>query len=78
LKNDESLFIKPSEFARALSLGCSKTYNLIAAGTIKSIDVHGSLRIPRSELQKWIDLAKLPAQSRPRRPRPPKVEKLAL
>lgn len=49
----ERLFIKPKEAAEALCLGRSKIYELIADGTIPSVRIGKSIRVPVKELLEW-------------------------
>jgi len=49
----EKLFIKPKEAAEALCLGRSKIYELIADGTIPSVRIGKSIRVPVKELLEW-------------------------
>jgi excisionase family DNA binding protein len=43
------------EAAQLLSLGRSTLYAMAAAGTIPTVRVGRSLRIPREELNRWIE-----------------------
>jgi len=49
----EKLFAKPSEAADALGLGRSKTYQLIADGTLPSVRIGKSIRVPIEALRRW-------------------------
>jgi excisionase family DNA binding protein len=51
----EKLFVKPSEAADALGLGRSKTYQLIASGTLPSVRIGKSIRVPVEALRRWAD-----------------------
>jgi prophage regulatory protein len=50
----EKLLLKPNEAADAIGVGRSKIYQLLAAGTIPSIRINSSLRVPVDGLKKWI------------------------
>ena len=47
--------LKIEEAARMLSLGRSKTYQLVMEGAIPSIHIGRSRRIPVAALERWID-----------------------
>jgi excisionase family DNA binding protein len=47
--------LKIEEAARVLSLGRSKTYQLVMEGAIPSIHIGRSRRIPAAALERWID-----------------------
>ena len=47
--------LKIEDAARVLSLGRSKTYQLVMEGAIPSIHIGRSRRIPAAALQRWID-----------------------
>jgi len=49
------LLIKPKEAAEALCLGRSKIYALIAEGTIPSVRIGKSIRVPVKELLEWVN-----------------------
>ena len=51
----EKLFLKPQEVAETLGLGRSKTYELLASGTLPSVRIGGSLRVPASALRAWAE-----------------------
>lgn len=51
----ERLLLKPAEAADAMGIGRSKVYELIASGTIPSVKVGGSTRVPLAQLREWID-----------------------
>ena len=56
LQGQESkLLLKVEEAAAALSLGRSKTYELVESGEIQSIQIGRSRRIPAQALQDFID-----------------------
>jgi excisionase family DNA binding protein len=47
--------LKIEDAARVLSLGRSKTYQLVMEGQIPSIHIGRSRRIPAAALERWID-----------------------
>jgi len=59
----EKLFAKPSEAADALGLGRSKTYELIASGTLPSVRIGKSIRVPVEALRRWADSQVKPADA---------------
>lgn len=50
----DRLLLKPDEVAAALGMSRSKTYELIAAGTLPSVTVGGSVRVPADALRDWV------------------------
>ncbi len=46
--------MRPGEVADLLGVSRSKAYSLIASGRIPSIRITGSVRVPATELQRWI------------------------
>ena len=50
----ETLLLKPMEAAKAIGLGRSKIYNLIASGVIPSVRIGKSVRVPVEDLRAWI------------------------
>jgi len=55
MEKNEKLLLRPSEAAEALGLGKSKTYQLINDGTLPSVRIGKSVRIPNAALKKWIE-----------------------
>ena len=55
MERREKLLLKPTEVAEILSIGKSKCYQLISAGTIPSVRIGESLRIPVAQLEQWIE-----------------------
>ena len=51
---NERILLRPAEVAAALGIGRSKTYALIAGGTIPSLRIGGSLRVPAEQLRTWV------------------------
>jgi excisionase family DNA binding protein len=52
---DNRLSLRPAECARAMGLGRSTVYALIASGELPSIRIRGAVRIPMDRLRQWID-----------------------
>jgi excisionase family DNA binding protein len=50
----ETLLLTPSEVAEALALSKTKIYELLSEGTIPSLRIGGSIRVPRETLREWI------------------------
>ena len=50
----DKLLVRPEEGAEILSVSRSRLYELMAAGTIRSIKVKGSRRIPMQELERFV------------------------
>jgi excisionase family DNA binding protein len=51
----ERLLYRPAEAADAIGVSRARAYELIAAGTIPSIRIGGSIRVPVDALRQWID-----------------------
>jgi excisionase family DNA binding protein len=47
----DPLFVRPSQAAAMLSLSRAKVYQLIAEGTLPSVRLGGSIRVPVSALR---------------------------
>jgi excisionase family DNA binding protein len=56
------LLLRPEEGAEAIGVSRARFYELLAAGTIKSIKIGRSRRVPVSELTRWVE-TELAAQS---------------
>ena len=50
----ERLLLSPSEVAELLGIGRSRVYEFLAAGTLPSIRLGRSIRIPVEHLREWI------------------------
>ncbi len=50
----EPLLLRVEEVARALAVGRTKVYELIASGELPSMRIGSARRIPVEVLQKWI------------------------
>jgi excisionase family DNA binding protein len=51
----ERMLYKPAEAADAIGVSRARAYELIAAGTIPSIRIGGSIRVPVDALREWIN-----------------------
>lgn len=51
----EKLLYKPEEAAKALGIGRSKIYALMASGQLESVLVGGSRRIPLDAMHSFVD-----------------------
>lgn len=51
----EVLLLRVPEAARSLGLSRAKVYELIKAGTLASVRVDGSRRIPACDLRAYVD-----------------------
>jgi excisionase family DNA binding protein len=51
----EPALLRVAEVARIIGFGRSKTYEMIRAGELPSIDIDGNIRVPRKALQDWLD-----------------------
>lgn len=50
----EKLLLKPTEAADLIGVGRSKVYALLADGTLPSVRVGGSVRVPTEALRRWV------------------------
>lgn len=53
-QNAEPLLLRMEEVAQALNIGRSHAYALVLAGTIPSIRLGRSRRVPLAALERWI------------------------
>lgn len=51
----DKLLLRPVEVAEMLGIGRSKTYALIAAGTIPTVQIGASVRVPLGKLREWVE-----------------------
>ena len=51
---DQPLLFRPEEAAKALGLGRTKTYQLLAAGELPKVVIGRAVRVPRVALEAWI------------------------
>src|ERR1700681_4616745 len=52
--SDERLLLRPLEVAAILGLSRSKVFELLAAQELPSVHIGRSTRVPRSQLEEWI------------------------
>lgn len=50
----DRLLLRPTDAAELISVSRSRIYELIAAGTLPSIRIGSSVRVPVAALQAWI------------------------
>lgn len=50
----DKLLLRPDQAAEVLGIGRSKVYALLADGTLPSVRVGKSVRVPAAELQSWV------------------------
>ena len=51
----EKILLKPMEVTQILGIGRSLVYEMLAIGELPSIRIGRCIRIPRNELEKWIE-----------------------
>lgn len=51
---NDRIALRPAEVGKALGFSRSKTYELISAGTIPSVRVGKSVRVPVAALNEWL------------------------
>ncbi len=51
----EKLLLRPAEAGEVLGLGRSKIYELLANGSIPSIRIGKSVRVPVEQLREWLN-----------------------
>jgi len=51
----DRLLYRPAEVGEAIGVSRARAYELIATGTIPSIRVGSSIRVPVDALKQWID-----------------------
>ena len=51
----EKLLLRPAEVAEQLGVSRTRCYQLLKAGTIPSVKIGSSVRVPTSQLRRWID-----------------------
>jgi excisionase family DNA binding protein len=51
----DKLLLRPTEAADLIGMGRAKTYELIRDGTLPSVRIGKSLRVPARALQDWVD-----------------------
>ena len=50
----EKILYKPAEVGEAIGVSRARAYELIATGTIPSIKIGSSIRVPADALRRWI------------------------
>jgi excisionase family DNA binding protein len=55
MSEDRKLLLKPAEVGEAIGVSRARAYELIQAGTIPSIKIGASIRVPTAALKAWID-----------------------
>src|SRR4051794_26682051 len=65
----ESLLLTAEEAARLLRIGRTTVYALMKAGDLHQAHIGRSCRLPRAELERYVNRLHAPAPSKPRRPR---------
>ena len=53
--NDIHRLLRRAEVAIFLGIGRTKVYELIARGTVPSIRIGGSVRVPADALREWVN-----------------------
>lgn len=51
----EKILLKPMEVVEALGICRAKTYELLANGTLPSVRIGRSIRIPVTALKQWVE-----------------------
>lgn len=51
----DRMLLRPVEVADMLGIGRSKAYELIGSGTIPSIRIGASVRVPSESLRAWVE-----------------------
>ena len=51
----EKLLLRPAEAAEQLGVSRTRCYQLLKSGTIPSVKIGSSIRIPTGQLKAWID-----------------------
>ena len=50
----DRMLLRVTEVAEALGIGRSKAYELVASGTLPSVRIGASVRVPADALRNWI------------------------
>jgi excisionase family DNA binding protein len=50
----EQMLMRAEEVAKALGLGRSKTYEMMASGALPVVRVGRAVRVPRAALEQWV------------------------
>ena len=51
----DRLLLRPIEAAEAIGVGRSKIYELLASGTLPSVRIGASVRVPVDALRAWVE-----------------------
>ena len=51
----DKLLLRPAEAAEQLGVSRTRCYQLLKAGTIPSVKIGSSIRVPTGQLKAWID-----------------------
>jgi excisionase family DNA binding protein len=68
--SDESLLLTPEEAARLLRIGRTTVYALMKAGDLRPVHIGRSCRLPRAELERYVNRLHAPDPTERRRPQP--------
>lgn len=60
---EQKLLFRPSEAAELLGIGRSKVYQLLADGTLPSVRIGKSVRVPVEKLRGWVESQTKAAQA---------------
>jgi excisionase family DNA binding protein len=60
---EQKLLVRPSEAAELLGIGRSKVYQLLADGTLPSVRIGKSVRVPVEKLRGWVESQMKAAQA---------------
>ena len=52
----EALLLKPEEVGKALGIGRSKAYEMIASGDLPVVRIGTSVRVPVDGLREWVSV----------------------
>jgi excisionase family DNA binding protein len=66
----ESLLLTPEEAARLLRIGRTTVYALMKAGDLRPVHIGRSCRLPRAELERYVNRLHAPEPTERRRPQP--------
>lgn len=50
----ERLLLKPAEVAEVLGVARTRAYELIGSGTLPTVSVGSSIRVPEEALRRWV------------------------
>src|SRR3954464_4387275 len=67
---DEPLLLTPEEAARLLRIGRTTVYALMKAGDLRPVHIGRSCRLPRAELERYVNRLHAPEPTERRRPQP--------